>query len=248
MPADGLAHFYICEVQRMDKSKNSRFLPFNKVFQQAGALAALMSVLLLTATPASAHHPMGGKMPSNFFEGFMAGIAHPLIGPDHFAFIVAVGLLAAIKRQGILIPVSFVLAAMLGTGAHLASINLPGVELFVSGSILLFGILLVMKDSPNTDVVAGLSAVAGLFHGYAYGESIFGAEMTPLLAYLIGFTVVQLVVVLFAFRVGKASILRREAEQQSPAKLRSAGLVICGVGLAFFASQVVAVTFSVPGG
>ncbi len=231
----------------MDKFKNSRFLPFNKVFQQAGALTVLVSVLLLTATPAFAHHATEGKMPSNFFEGFMSGMAHPLIGLDHFAFIVAVGLFAAIKRQGILIPISFVLAAMLGTGAHLVSINFPEVELFVSGSILLFGILLAMKDSPNTGVVAGLSAVAGLFHGYAYGESIFGAEMTPLLAYLIGFTVVQLVVSLLAFRVGKATILRRDAEQ-SPTKLRSAGLVICGIGLAFFASQVVAVVFPVAGG
>lgn len=232
----------------MNKFKDSRFRPFNKVLQQASALTALMGILLMTATPASAHHAMGGKMPSNFFEGFISGVAHPLIGLDHFAFIVAVGLLAAIKRQGILIPISFVLAAMLGTGAHLASINLPGVELFVSGSILLFGILLVMKDSPNTGVITGLSAVAGLFHGYAYGESIFGAEMTPLLGYLIGFTVVQLVVSLLTFRAGKATILKREAEQESSEKLRSTGLVICGVGFAFFASQVVAVIFPVAGG
>ncbi len=232
----------------MDKFKSYRFLLLNKVFQKIGALTALTSVLLLTATPAFAHHPMGSKMPSNFFEGFISGVAHPLIGLDHFVFIVAVGLLAAIKRQGILIPISFVLAAMLGTGAHLASISLPGVELFVSGSILLFGILLVMKDSPNTGVVAGLSAVAGLFHGYAYGEAIFGAEMTPLLAYLTGFTVIQLVVSLLAFRVGEATILKREVEQQSPEKLRSAGLVICGVGLAFFASQIIEVMFPVPGG
>jgi len=108
--------------------------------------------------------------------------------------------------------------------------------------------LLVMKDSPNTGVVAGLSAVTGLFHGYAYGEAIFGAEMTPLLAYLTGFTVVQLVVSLLAFRVGEATILKREVEQQSPEKLRSAGLVICGVGLAFFASQIIEVMFPVPGG
>jgi urease accessory protein len=243
MPADALAHFTICEVQTMDKFNNSRFLPFKNVVQQVGAWIALISFFLLTTTPASAHHAMGGKMPSNFFEGFISGIAHPLIGPDHFAFIVAVGLLAAIKRQGILIPTSFVLAAMLGTGIHLANINLPGVELFVSGSILLFGILLVVKNSPHTAVVAGLSAVAGLFHGYAYGEAIFGAETTPLLAYLIGFTVVQLVVSLLAFRLGKATILVRETQQQSPAKLRSAGLVICGVGLAFFASQVIAVLF-----
>lgn len=231
----------------MDKFKGFRFLPVNKVFQKIGALIALMSVLLLIATPASAHHPMGGTTPSNFFEGFVSGVAHPLIGFDHLTFIVAIGLLAAVKRQGILIPISFLLAAMLGTGVHLSGITFPGAELFISGSILLFGTLLVMKDSPNTAVVAGLSAVAGLFHGYAYGEAIFGAEMTPLVAYLIGFTGVQLVVSLLAFRVGKATIVGREAEQESPAKLRSAGLVIFGVGLAFFASQAVAILIPVSG-
>ncbi|NJR39043.1 MAG: HupE/UreJ family protein [Leptolyngbyaceae cyanobacterium CSU_1_4] len=232
----------------MDKFKDFWFLPVNKVFQKIGALIALMSIFLLTATPASAHHAMGNKMPSNFFEGFISGAAHPLIGLDHLTFIVAIGLLAAVKRQGILIPISFLLAAMLGTGAHLAGISFPGTELFVSGSILLFGILLVMKDSPNTAVVSGLSALAGLFHGYAYGEAIFGAETTPLVAYLIGFTVVQLVMSLLAFRVGQATIMGRETEQPSPAKLRSAGLVICGMGLAFFASQLVAVVIPVSAG
>jgi urease accessory protein len=231
----------------MDPFRVFRFLPSNKFFKKAAVLTALVGVLWVTATPAFAHHAMGGKMPSNFFEGFMSGIAHPLLGPDHFAFVITIGLLAATKQQGLLIPISFMLSAMLGTGAHLTGINLPGVELLVSGSILLFGILLVMKDSPHTRVVAGLSAVAGLFHGYAYGEAIFGAEMTPLLAYLVGFTVIQLVVSLFALRVGKAIILRRGAEQSSPAKLRSAGLVICGVGLAFLASQVMEVLFPVPG-
>lgn len=192
--------------------------------------------LMLIASPAFAHHAMGGKMPSNFFEGFFAGVAHPIIGLDHFAFIVAVGLLAATKRQGILIPIAFVLSAMFGTGLHLATINVPGVELFVSGSILLFGLLLV-KDRLNTTIVAGLSAIAGLFHGYAYGESIFGAEMTPLFAYLAGFTAIQLVVSLSAFWIGNTIVVRRSDTNQ----FRSAGLVICGIGLAFFVSQVVSV-------
>jgi len=217
------------------------------VFQQAGLLFVSMLALLSVATPALAHHAMGGKMPANFFEGFMSGIAHPLIGPDHFAFIVAVGLLAVTRRQGILIPVAFVLSAMLGTGLHLAKLNVPGVELFVSGSILLFGILLVMKDRLNTVTITGLSAVAGLFHGYAYGESIFGAEMTPLLAYLAGFTVIQLVVSCAAFWIGRVTVLGRASENQPTTdKLRSAGLVICGVGLAFFVSQVVGIIFPVP--
>ncbi len=227
----------------MDTLKKTQFLPSNNVFQKAAALPILISIFSLAATPASAHHAMGGKMPSNFFEGFMAGIAHPLIGPDHLAFIVAIGLLAAIKRKGILIPISFVLAAMLGAEVHLLSIDLPGVELLVSSSVLLFGILLALKDSPNTLIVTILSAIAGLFHGYAYGESIFGAEVTPLRAYLIGFTVIQLAVSLLAFQVGKIFVLRREADQQSPVRLRAAGLIICGVGLALFASQVSAILF-----
>ncbi|MGG6267706.1 HupE/UreJ family protein [Leptolyngbya sp. AN03gr2] len=195
---------------------------------------ALMSI----ASPAFAHHAMGGKLPSNFFEGFLAGIAHPIIGLDHFAFMIAIGLLAATKKRGVLIPIAFVLSAMFGTGLHLANINVPGVELFVSGSILLFGLLLV-KDRLNTAIVVGLSAVAGLFHGYAYGEAIFGAEMTPLFAYLAGFTVIQLVVSLIAFWIGDAIVDRHSNANQ----FRSAGLVFCGIGLAFFVSQIVSLLF-----
>jgi urease accessory protein len=230
----------------MNNFKASGFIRFNKAVQKVKIPAVLTSALLLTATPALAHHAMDGKMPSNLFEGFLSGVAHPLIGPDHFAFIVSVGLLAALERQGILIPIAFVLSAMLGTGAHLTKLSVPGIELFVSGSILLFGILLVMKKSPNTPLVAGLSAIAGLFHGYAYGEAIFGAEMTSLLAYLAGFTVTQLVVALSVFWIGKNILLDRDTKQQSLANFRSAGLVICGVGLAFFASQVVAVLLPAP--
>lgn len=203
--------------------------------------------LLLTASPAMAHHAMDGRMPSNFFEGFLTGLAHPLIGPDHFAFIVAIGLLAAIKQQGILIPTAFILSAMLGTGFHMLGFSLPGAELLVSGSILLFGILLVLKDGPNTFIISILAAFAGVFHGYAYGESIFGAEMSPLLAYLIGFTTIQMIVSAIVFMISR-SILRRGISQQMPARLRSAGLVLCGMGGAFFASQLITVLLPIPKG
>ena len=90
----------------------------SKIFAsvQAKALAIAFGFsFLVFASPASAHHPMGGRVPSNFFEGFMSGLAHPVIGLDHLAFIVAVGLFAAVKPQGFLIPLFFVLSAMLGT-------------------------------------------------------------------------------------------------------------------------------------
>ncbi|MEB3188761.1 MAG: HupE/UreJ family protein [Snowella sp.] len=214
---------------------NLRFSPGTTVFKPLGLGIFASLGFMLMALPASAHHMMGGKVPADFFQGFMSGIAHPLIGFDHFAFIFAVGLLAAIQQRGILIPIAFVLASMLGAGAHLATLNLSGVELGVSGSVLLFGILLTLKNRPNTATLVGLSAIAGLFHGYAYGESIFGAETTPLFAYLLGLTLIQLVVAMMVFGLSKKLL---SGEAQLPIG-RSAGLVLSGIGLAFLASAIV---------
>jgi urease accessory protein len=219
------------------------------VLRRSSLLIAAILILLATATPAFAHHAMDGKMPVSFFEGLMTGLAHPVIELAHFAFIVAIGLLAVGKKQGFLIPVSFVLATMLGTGLHLAGLTLPGQELLVSGSILVFGLFLVIKNSPNPATVTSLSAIAGVFHGYAYGESIVGAEMTALVAYLIGFTAVQLAIALAACWIGKATLGKAtvsgqtSVDQSASGTFKSAGLVICGIGLAFFASQVVSILF-----
>jgi urease accessory protein len=217
---------------------------FKSVFQRhwvtkVGLLASFLWAIVASSDPALAHHAMGGGMPTTFGQGLLSGIAHPIIGPDHFAFIVAVGLLAATKPQGVLIPLAFIFTAMVGTGAHLMQWSLPGVELFVSGSILLFGILLALRNSPKTITIAALSALAGLFHGYAYGESIFGAEPTPLIAYLVGFTVIQLVVAGTAFCLGQQFFAQRMG--YTLPRFRSAGLVISGIGVAFFLSQLVEV-------
>ncbi|NEQ23815.1 MAG: hypothetical protein F6K28_32670 [Microcoleus sp. SIO2G3] len=197
--------------------------------------------LLLSANPALAHHALGGNTPTNALEGFTSGLAHPVIGLDHFAFIVSVGLFAAIARQGILIPIGFVLAAMVGTGVHLMQLSLPAAEFFIAGSVLLFGILLAMKKELNGWIVVGLAAIAGLFHGYAYGEAIFGAQMTPIIAYLAGFTVIQLVIATVTFSVAK-SIIKQKSEQPS-LTLRFAGFVICGVGLTFLSTLILETIF-----
>lgn len=47
--------------------------------------------LLLTLAPASAHHVMDGQLPSTFAQGLLSGLGHPVIGPDHLAFLIAVG-------------------------------------------------------------------------------------------------------------------------------------------------------------
>jgi urease accessory protein len=225
---------------------------FSSIQAKALAIAICLSLLALSflgnASPALAHHPLGGRTPStfSFFEGFMSGLAHPVIGLDHLAFIVVIGLFAALKPQGIFIPLAFVLSAMLGAGIHLLGATLPVVELIVSASILLFGILLAIKNTPNLLVMIALSSVAGLFHGYAYGEAIFGAQTTALVAYLTGFTTIQLVISSASFFVGQ-KVLKGDFGQVSP-NLRSAGLVICGIGAAFLASNISSLILPVPKG
>lgn len=206
------------------------------------ALALGVGCLVMTK-PAFAHHLMGGQVPKTAFEGFMSGLAHPILGLDHFAFIVAVGLLAAIARQGMVIPITFVMAAMAGSGLHLMNVNLPGVELLVAGSVLLFGLLLAMDPKWPTGVVAGLTAIAGLGHGYAYGEAIFGAEMSPLVSYLAGFTLIQLLIALAIFWGSQTLLQRAETPATPSLGFRSAGWMIGGIGLTFVVTQVMSALF-----
>lgn len=184
--------------------------------------------------PALAHHALGGRIPANFFEGFLSGLAHPLIGLDHFAFVVAVGLLAAGQVRGALLPAGFVIAAMAGTGIHLLKLDLPATEVAIALSVIAFGAMLIWQNRPNWYVLASLAAIAGLFHGYAYGEAIVGAQMTPLVAYLLGFTLIQYGVALVAFVVGNALLT---SNNQIPL-LKLAGLAICSIGVVFLTSSM----------
>lgn len=207
------------------------------LWQRSLWIAVLASVYLVSVHGAAhAHHAMGGQTPKNFWEGFLSGLAHPVVGIDHLAFVIAVGLLAAVLRQGFWVPLAFVGTAVLGTGIHLQSWNLPAPEAFISASVLVFGGLLALKQQPHLGLTTGLAGLAGLFHGYAYGEAIIGAEMTPLLAYLVGFSLIQLGIAAFAYRCGQA--LQNAPSAQPDLPLRFAGFAIAGMGLAFLSAVV----------
>ena len=199
-----------------------------------GGLAAIATLLL--ATPVLAHHPFGGEAPQNVFQGLLSGLGHPVIGLDHLAFIIAVGLLAAVLRQRAL-PIVFLLAAVVGTGLHLAELNLPTPELVISGSVLLFGLLAVTHRQLNAPTVMALAAAAGIFHGYAYGEAVVGAEPMPLVAYLAGFTLVQGAIAYTSYLLSHRSLNRDRSVGVIP--VRQAGFVICGAGAAFIGSLLV---------
>lgn len=189
---------------------------------------------LASSRVALAHHPFGSQTPANLIEGFLSGLGHPVIGIDHFAFVIAIGLMAAILRHGFWVPAAFMATALLGTGIHLQSWNLLAPEFFISVSIIILGGLLALKQGPTLWLSTGIAALAGVFHGYAYGEAIVGAEITPLVSYLAGFSVMQLVIAALAYICGKA--LNANAVKDSVPSTRFAGFAIAGMGLAFLSS------------
>lgn len=197
-----------------------------------GGLVVIASLLL--AAPALAHHPFGGEAPKNILQGLLSGLGHPVIGLDHLAFVIAVGLLAAVLRRGMLVPIVFLLATVAGTGLHLAELTLPAPELVISASVLLFGLLAVTCRPLNTPAVMALAAIAGIFHGYAYGEAIIGAEPMPIAAYLAGFTGIQGAIAYATWLVMNRIFLANRKTGFTVA--RSAGLALCGIGVVFVGS------------
>ena len=207
--------------------------------------SASASLLMLAASiiPALGHHPTGGQLPAGIMSGLLSGIGHPTIGLDHFAFIAGVGIASAFLPRGIIATVAFVAATVAGCALHLGGMPLPGAEIVVAGSVLLMGGAIMSGRTMPTLVAAGVFVLCGLFHGYAYGEAIFGAEQTPVAAYLLGFAAIQTAI------AGAAMLITRQLApsllaQATPVRL--AGAVIAGIGLTFLVQNVESIIIPAP--
>lgn len=188
----------------------------------------LMLTTLLVAGPAAAHHPGDGMMPLSFVDGLLSGLGHPILGLDHLAFLVAIGLATGLAGLPLAVPVAFVAASLLGVAFHVAAIGIPAVEALVAGSVVIAGVMLLRGQRAPALAWAVLAALAGLVHGHAYGEAVAGAEATPILAYLVGLAVLQGAMVTgLAIAVAKA----KEAVQREVP--RYAGPAVVAVGVVF---------------
>jgi urease accessory protein len=192
----------------------------------------------LAAVPhaAWAHHVMDGNLPQTFVQGLLSGLGHPLIGVDHAAFIVAAGFLLALVNGGARAVPALIAGSLLGAALHLGGINLPWGEAGVALSVMLAGALLVARRKIALSWLSGGLALAGLLHGHAYAESIFGAEPTPLIAYLIGFSLVQAAVAMAALWAHRQLITVRAAWAQPVSA--ALGATAGAIGALFLAGSI----------
>ncbi|QNI92690.1 hydrogenase/urease accessory protein [Synechococcus sp. BOUM118] len=188
------------------------------------AVAAL--ALLLIASPAFAHHPfgMGDSGALTPWQGLLSGLGHPLLGPDHLLFLLALGFV------GLQRPLRWVLPLLaIGLGGSLLSqfIPLPDAvapwaEALVSLSLAVEG-LIALSMAP----AAWLLPLFGL-HGFLLGSTIVGAEPSPLLSYFLGLLLAQGSLLLLVTAWSQGLVERLGAQGQR----LGAGIWI-GIGIAF---------------
>jgi len=191
----------------------------SEIPKRGGTVAATAGLLLAASFPALAHHPMGGMTPETFSQGLLSGLGHPIIGLDHFAFLVVAMLLVWTLKGAprFLVPLAFIGATIAGTVLHLGAANIPMSETLVAITVIIGAVLALTRSTPGAFALGVIFAASGILHGYAYGESIIGAETTPLLAYLAGFAAIQ-----YALIVGGALGLDKLSSHSEKARLIAA--------------------------
>ena len=119
----------------------------------------------------------------------MGGLAHPVFGPDHVVAMIAVGLWGAFLGAPAIavLPVVFPLVMTFGGVLGIFGVPLPGVEIGISVSAIVLGLMVALAARPPLWIAAVLVGTFAIFHGHAHG-----AELPPgadALAYSAGFVI-----------------------------------------------------------
>jgi urease accessory protein len=187
------------------------------------------------SSPAHAHHVMDYAMPATALEGLLSGLGHPVIGIDHLLFIAGASVLAARLKRGYLFPLVFVVASVAVSGMRYLGVDVGLDELWIAGSLVVLGAIMLAAREPAAGVVAGLFLVTGALHGYALAEAIVGAERTPLVAYLLGLALIQCAIALAAWKAATWFVARHP---RVPVQ-RLVGAAVGVAGLAFAAMAAI---------
>jgi urease accessory protein len=178
---------------------------------------------------------MGGATPTTVFEGAVSGLAHPVIGLDHLAFNVALGLVAAFTASAFRVPMAFILSTTVGVLLHSTTLSLPLTEVIVALSVLAVGLAFVLNRLPEPRLWILFAAAAGVFHGYAFGEAVGDAEAAVVAAYVGGLAATQFLLAL----VSKTFVDVMLAEEHSIGTgLRVVGALLVLLGAAFFTTSI----------
>jgi len=183
--------------------------------------------LLLLAPAAQAHHLMALlHLQPTPVSGLISGLLHPVIGPDHLLFLLALALVGLRRRLSWML--GLLATGLLGSALGLLLPGLPGSEALVSLSLVAVGLVLFDR----LPAAALLPAFA--LHGYALSASVLGWSTAPLAFYLLGLLLSQATLLLASL-----TLLRRLADRLSLRGRQLLAAALIGIGAAWTWSALV---------
>jgi urease accessory protein len=185
---------------------------------------ALLAVLLLFPVATFAHS--GAEA-----TGFMQGFAHPFGGLDHLLASIAVGMLAS-RFDGSrrwLLPLAFLFAMGVGGFMGVGGLPLPLVEVFITLSLIAFGIGIVLTRAPRCAFAVSIVGAFALFHGHAHGNGISAASVVLYSSGLLTATALLHSVALWlTLRLTEVGRRARDAVRITGGSIALTGLVLLG--------------------
>jgi urease accessory protein len=171
--------------------------------------------------------------PTDLLDGLLSGLGHPVIGIDHMAFVLALGVAAGFTHSGFRIPSAFIASSMLGITLHLTRGTMPYPEAMVALSLVAIGVVFLMRRHlPWPRGWLAFAVAAGIIHGYVYADAIVEAEPIVRGSFLVGLAVSQALLAL----VSKAFVdIMLHEDQAIRGGVRVVGGVLVAVGVAFLA-------------
>ncbi len=202
-------------------------LPASRQTTAVLALPAVLLILLLVTPAAQAHHMMDLlHLQPTPLSGLISGLLHPVIGPDHLLFLLALALVG-LQRRGTWM-LALLATGLLGSAAGLLLPGLPGSEVLVSLSLVAVG--LVLFDRLPAPVLLPAFAL----HGYVLSASVLGWNTAPLIAYLLGLLLSQGILLLLSL-----TILQRLSDRLSGRGRQLLASALIGIGAAWSWSALV---------
>ncbi|HJP38414.1 MAG: HupE/UreJ family protein [Gammaproteobacteria bacterium] len=173
---------------------------------------------------ASAHEVVGMR-----FGSFIGGLAHPVLGVDHFLAMVCVGILSAqIGGRAIWsVPATFVGVMAFGGLLGMLDLGLSAIEAGIAFSLLALGFAITMDRKLPLSMAMTFVGIFAIFHGYAHGAEM--PKVARPVIYSIGFLTGTAALHLCGVIIG--DIAQRYV--RGKLILRIAGGAIAGIGFAF---------------
>lgn len=191
-------------------------------------LRALITLIAITLVYVSTAAPLLAHSGDGYGGGFVAGFTHPILGWDHVAAMVAVGLWGAFLGPPAIwvLPVVFPLVMAFGAVLGILGVPVPAVETGIALSAVVLGLMIVFAVKPPLWVAAAIVGAFAIFHGYAHGTEL--PATVNAFAYAVGFVIST--GLLHLIGIGFGLLVKWPAGRMA---VRGAGGLISLAGIAF---------------